>query len=75
MLSALAPTTATLPADLGEALRRVKADFLEMPGLQVSLNQASRLWGLDATVCRVVLDSLVATGFIVRTDKALFSRP
>jgi hypothetical protein len=75
MIPAPPAATAPLPADLSEALQRVRADFLEMPGLQVSLSQATRLWGLDATVCRVVLDSLVAVGFVVRTDKALFSRP
>ena len=32
-------------------LMRIKAEFLEMPGLQLTPLQAQRLWGLDAKAC------------------------
>jgi hypothetical protein len=48
-----------------EAINRVRADFIEMPGLELTLPQASRLWHLGADDCRSVLDALVHAGFLV----------
>ena len=59
---------------LAEALRRVQDDFLEMPGLQVTFPQATRLWALDATLCDAVLTRLVETRFLVRTRHAGFAK-
>lgn len=35
-----------------------------MPGLQLTLTQAQRLFGLDAAACRHVIDALVDTSFL-----------
>jgi hypothetical protein len=43
---------------------RVRAEFVELPGLELTLPQAVRLWGLAADDCRHVLDSLCASGFL-----------
>ncbi len=43
---------------------RVRAEFLEMPGMQLTLAQATRLWNLGADDCRSVIDALVDTGFL-----------
>jgi hypothetical protein len=43
---------------------RVRAEFVEMPGLSLTVRQASRLFGLDQDVCRVVVDRLVRTDFL-----------
>ena len=52
----------------GDALRsRVCAEFIEMPGLQLTFDQATRLWGLEPSVCRQVIDDLVSCGFLRRT--------
>ena len=59
---------------LAEALRRVQDDFLEMPGLQVTFPQATRLWALDAALCDAALTRLVETRFLVRTRHAGFAR-
>jgi hypothetical protein len=32
--------------DLDQALQRARADYREMPGLQLTARQASRLWAL-----------------------------
>jgi hypothetical protein len=58
-----------------EALRRAKADFLEMPGLQLTTAQAMRLWAFDADLCGAVLTTLVEMRFLVHTRKETFSRP
>ena len=51
---------------LDEAIRRVRADFLEMPGLQLTVPQAARLWAFDTQFCGDVLEGLVSARFLVR---------
>src|SRR5688572_27474772 len=58
------------------AVDRVRAHFIEMPGLEFTMPQAVRLLGFGVDDCRYVIDSLVDAGFlrwtarrtIVRTD-------
>jgi len=45
-------------------VHRVKSEFIEMPGLQLTLPQAARLWGLDHDSSRQVIDSLVEVSFL-----------
>ena len=40
------------------AVQRVRAEFLEMPGLTLTVAQASRLWSFDASFCMAVLGAL-----------------
>jgi Fic family protein len=54
---------------------RVLGEFLEMPGLRLSFEQARRLWGLDEATCARVLDALVARGFLTRDAKGAYGRP
>jgi len=49
---------------LASIVERVRAEFVEMPGLELTLPQAVRLWGLGADDCRHVLDSLADAGFL-----------
>ena len=57
-----------------EMLRRVRGEFLEMPGLRLTEPQARRLWGLDATSCDVLLGALVDAKFLFRTRDGAFMR-
>jgi|SoiMethySBSTD1v2_1073268.scaffolds.fasta_scaffold00332_39 hypothetical protein len=50
-------------------LFRVRAEFAEMPGLRLTLPQASRLFHLETDRCERVLTSLVRTGQLVLRDK------
>ena len=59
---------------LDEVLRRVRAEFLEMPGLRVTRAQARRLWALDDAVCEAVLSALVDARFLVESRNASFMR-
>ena len=45
-------------------VERVRGEFLEMPGLQLTVQQAARLWGLDLAACRNVVDVLVESAFL-----------
>ena len=49
-------------------IQRVCGEFLEMPGLRLTRQQARRLWGLDEPTCRQVLDFLVDAKFLARPE-------
>jgi len=46
---------------------RIKAEFLEMPGLQLTVLQAARLWGLERSMCESIIEALVGAAFLRRT--------
>ena len=50
-------------------LQRVCGEFLEMPGLRLTSQQARRLWGLDEPTCREILDFLVDAKFLARPER------
>ena len=58
-----------------DLLRRVRGEFVEMPGLRLTEPQARRLWGLDQASCSNVLETLVELRFLVRTRDGGFRRP
>ena len=43
---------------------RIRGEFNEMPGLQLTMAQAARLWGMDQTACRNVIEMLVDAAFL-----------
>ena len=45
-------------------LNQLRGQFLEMPGLALTVNQAERLCGIDASICKAVLDALVDAHFL-----------
>lgn len=57
-----------------DALRRVRGEFLEMPGLRLTEAQARRLWNLDAESCEALLAALVDAKFLFRTRDGAFMR-
>ena len=56
-----------------DLLRRVRAEYLEMPGLRLTARQAQCLFGLDPESCDVVLGTLLDTKFLTRTSTGLFA--
>ena len=52
---------------------RVRNEYREMPGLQLTLAQASRLWNINVRVGQKVLDALVEAAFL-RRDGACYVR-
>ena len=45
-------------------VERARGEFLEMPGLRLTVPQAARLWGLDADSCSRIFDALVGASFL-----------
>jgi hypothetical protein len=55
-------------------VRRIAAEFREMPGLLLSVPQASRLLGLDERACQRILEGLEDEGLLRRRPGGLFGR-
>jgi hypothetical protein len=75
-INTMNPTDAVrLDADaFADALRRAKAEYLEMPGLKLTRHQAARLWASDVSLCDAVLSALVRDRFLTVTSSASFVR-
>jgi hypothetical protein len=61
------PSVSTRSEDFGRLVERVRGEFNEMPGMQLTEEQAARLWGLEPTACRGVVELLVSDAFLRRT--------
>jgi hypothetical protein len=57
-----------------EMVRRIRGEFLEMPGLRLTPQEARRLWRLDETACDAVLGALVDVHFLAKTRDGAFVR-
>jgi hypothetical protein len=51
-------------------VHRVQSEFLEMPGLRLTTEQAARLWAVDRATSQTILDRLVTVGFLCRNRRA-----
>jgi hypothetical protein len=60
--------------DLARLVDRVRGEFNEMPGMQLTEAQAARLWGVEPTACRSVVEVLVGTEFLRRTPSGRIAR-
>jgi len=55
-------------------IEQVQAEYVEMPGLSVTLPQAQRLWAVDQATCVEVFGRLISRGVLRRTSKGRFVR-
>jgi len=55
--------------ELATLVGRARNEFLESPGLQLTLAEAEKLWGLETRACRDVIDILVKTEFLRWTPR------
>jgi hypothetical protein len=62
------------PRGMHDVERRVRGEFLEMPGLRLTPEQARRLWRLDQSACEAVLGALVKERFLAKTRDGAFIR-
>jgi hypothetical protein len=54
--------------------KRIRAEYLEMPGLRLTLAQAQRLCGVEASLCRAVLEELVDARFLCLKPDGAYAR-
>ena len=55
-------------------IERLRAEFLEMPGLRLTVVQVQRLCGVDQAVCQGVLDALVDVRFLRVNPDGTYAR-
>jgi hypothetical protein len=55
---------AALPPYTPDLNTLVRAEYLEMPGLCLTVPQAARLWNVGRDECRQTLDALTRAGFL-----------
>lgn len=53
-------------------VRRITSEFVEMPGLALTIAQASRLLGLPRDACERVLAGLARDGVLYRNSRDLY---
>jgi hypothetical protein len=64
----VAPTFNTL-------VERIRAEYIEQPGLRLTEAQASRLWRLDEPTTRHALSLLTGVSFLQRSEDGRYARP
>jgi hypothetical protein len=57
-----------------QLLERIRAEYLEMPGLMLRAVQVQRLCGIEQTMCALVLTTLVETKFLRLTLAGTYAR-
>jgi hypothetical protein len=55
-------------------VRRITAEFRELPGMVLTLKQASRFLGVDEAACERILTTLTTAGVLRRTDSQMYAR-
>src|SRR5262245_21318632 len=55
-------------------VNRVRREFDDMPGLSISLRQASRLLGIPAEVCTRIFNRLVSDGLLAVAANGIYRR-
>lgn len=53
---------------------RIRNEYVEMPGLALTLPQAARLWGLSENRSALLLSMLAETGFLICDKKTVYRR-
>ena len=62
------------PVRRASLARRIAAEFQEMPGLVLTVPQASRFLGVDSASCERILSLLEKQGLLRRLDGGSYSR-
>jgi hypothetical protein len=71
--TALAPRERRNPIARERLRQRVAAEFIEMPGLQLTLPQAWRLFSLRSDICLRLMKELADVGVLRRTADGQFA--
>jgi hypothetical protein len=57
-----------------DAVRAIRDEYLDLPGLSLTLEQMQRLFRLDALTCESVTAALVDLSFLVRNGHGRYVR-
>ena len=59
---------------IGVLKQRIRDEFDEAPGLQITVEEGARFWAIDADTCAMVLSALHDAGFLVRAQDGRYHR-
>ena len=59
---------------IGDVIARLRAEYLEMPGLRLKSGQVQRLCGIEQTLCQRALELLVDARFLRVSADGHYSR-
>ena len=64
------------PSDrpMSRDMARIRNEYVEMPGLVLTLPQAARLWSLSESRSELLLSLLVEAGFLICDKKTVYRR-
>jgi hypothetical protein len=51
---------------VAKLVQRIREEFEEVPGLQISVREGARFWAIDTDICNYVLQALHDAGFLVK---------
>lgn len=57
-----------------DVLDRVRAEYLDMPGMRLTIQQVQRLCGIEQMLCQTVLASLVDAKFLCVKSDGMYAR-
>ena len=60
--------------DVSAWLARIRAEYCEMPGMQLTEPQIQRLWGLDRITCAAVVEALLTEHILMKTLHGTYVR-
>ena len=69
------PTPSGVATPIDSLVDRIRAEYIEQPGLRLTEAQASRLWRLDERTTRYALAELTTAEFLSRSDDGRYARP
>jgi Fic family protein len=72
MASTVQPDTPD--ASTSSVVQRIRGEYMEMPGLTLTVRQAARLWGLEIPQSRLLLSELVESRFLVKDSGGAYRR-
>src|SRR5262245_60812037 len=61
-------------SEMTHALVSIQTEYVEMPGLKLTLRQAQRLFNLSVDICHDALTGLLVGGFLSETKEGSFIR-
>jgi DNA-binding GntR family transcriptional regulator len=56
-----------------DVCKQIRREYLDLPGLCLTLEQAARLCNVDRTTCRNALNELIHEGVLRRSGNVYFS--
>jgi hypothetical protein len=73
-VASVVPQPKRLDASMATDLARIRGEYVEMPGLVLTLPQAARLWGFSARRVAELLAALVDSGFLACDKQRSYRR-